>query len=127
MALSAQDFRSGGQRKSNGGNDPLRLASTWHGINEMAKPLSPVGGWGGTFGGIEVLESDGFCLHCFHARTGTKFFAVTEARATGVAATLKQVYVLFADYVLKNPFYEVEMPIRVELFDHYLTQLVGAA
>ena len=67
----------------------------------MAKPLSPVGGWGGTFGGIEVLESDTFDLHCFSARTGTKFFAVTDARAAGVDATLRNVYELYADYVLK--------------------------
>ena len=56
----------------------------------MAKPLSPVGGWGGTFGGIDVLESDGFDLHCFAARTGTKFFAVSEPRAPGVDALLRR-------------------------------------
>lgn len=36
------------------------------------------------------------------------------------------VYPLYADYVLKNPFYEVEMPIRCELFDANLATAVDA-
>lgn len=37
---------------------------------------------------------------------------------------LKQIYELYTDYVLKNPFYEMEMPIRCELFDINLAQAV---
>ena len=37
---------------------------------------------------------------------------------------LRYVYELYTDYVLKNPFYEIEMPIRCELFDINLTQAV---
>ncbi|XP_048497762.1 uncharacterized protein LOC104890672 isoform X2 [Beta vulgaris subsp. vulgaris] len=47
--------------------------------------------------GIELLEADTFDLHCFQSLT---------------------------DYVLKNPFYEMEMPIRCELFDINLAQAV---
>ncbi|KAG4154296.1 hypothetical protein ERO13_D03G049466v2 [Gossypium hirsutum] len=39
-------------------------------------------------------------------------------------ALLKVVYELYTDYVLKNPFYEMEMPIRFKLFDINLTQAV---
>lgn len=35
-----------------------------------------------------------------------------------------RIFDLYADYVLKNPFYEVEMPIRCELFDHHLYYLI---
>ena len=35
-----------------------------------------------------------------------------------------RVYSLYADYVLKNPFYELDMPIRCELFDLQLTSEV---
>jgi hypothetical protein len=31
-----------------------------------------------------------------------------------------RIYNLYCDFVLKNPFYEVEMPIRCELFDQSL-------
>lgn len=37
---------------------------------------------------------------------------------------LKHTYELYTDYVLKNPFYEMEMPIRCELFDISLAQAV---
>lgn len=37
-----------------------------------------------------------------------------------------RVYDLYTDYVLKNPFYEVEMPVRCELFDVNLFQTIGA-
>ena len=37
---------------------------------------------------------------------------------------LKVIYELYTDYVLKNPFYEMEMPIRCELFDLNLSQAI---
>lgn len=36
-----------------------------------------------------------------------------------------RVYDLYTDYVLKNPFYEVEMPVRCELFDVNLFQTIS--
>lgn len=94
-------------------NDSLRLASTWHGLHAIAMQLSPVPGGGG----IELLEAETFDLHCFQTLTGTKFFMATEPGAQGVPLLLHQIYDMYADYVLKNPFYEIEMPIRCELFD----------
>lgn len=60
----------------------------------------------------------------FFACTGTKFFVVCEPGAQHMETLLKYVYELYTDYVLKNPFYEMEMPIRCELFDVNLTQAV---
>ena len=37
---------------------------------------------------------------------------------------LKAIYELYTDFVLKNPFYEMEMPIRCELFDLNLAQVI---
>jgi trafficking protein particle complex subunit 4 len=37
---------------------------------------------------------------------------------------LKVIYELYKDYVLKTPCYEMEMPIRCELFDITLTQTI---
>jgi len=33
---------------------------------------------------------------------------------------MRRIYELYADYVMKNPFYQLEMPIRVEGFDRAL-------
>lgn len=55
---------------------------------------------------------------------GTKFFVVCEPGTQHMESLLKAIYELYTDYVLKNPFYEMEMPIRCELFDINLTQAV---
>ncbi len=56
--------------------------------------------------------------------TGTKIFVTTESGTPGMENMLRLIYDLYTDYVLKNPFYEVEMPIRCELWDLNLAQLV---
>ncbi|KAI3941406.1 hypothetical protein MKW92_022216 [Papaver armeniacum] len=58
-------------------------------------------------------------LHVLH---WTKFFVVCEPGTQHMDTLLKIIYELYTDYVLKNPFYEMEMPIRCELFDINLIQ-----
>lgn len=94
-------------------NDSLRLASIWHSLNAISVQLSPVP----NCTGIELLEAETFNLHSFQTLTGTKLVLVVEPRAAHIPAFLQKIYELYTDYVLKNPFYEVEMPIRCELFD----------
>ena len=40
-------------------------------------------------------------------------------------AVLREVYVLYSDYVLKNPFYESDMPIQCERFDERVQRLAA--
>ncbi|CAN6586984.1 unnamed protein product [Malus baccata var. baccata] len=101
-------------------NDSLRVASLWHSMHAISQQLSPVSG---CFG-IELLQADTFDLHCFQSLTGTKFFVVCEPGTQHMEGLLKHVYELYTDYVLKNPFYEMEMPIRCELFEINLTQAI---
>lgn len=42
---------------------------------------------------------------------------VAEPSQTGLESLLKKIYELYSDFVLKNPFYSLDMPIRCELFD----------
>lgn len=49
---------------------------------------------------------------------------VSETTQSGVDSLLRRIYELYADYVLKNPFYSLEMPIRCELFDINLQALL---
>lgn len=49
---------------------------------------------------------------------------LAETTQLGVDQLLKKIYELYADYVLKNPFYSLEMPIRCELFDTNLQALL---
>lgn len=71
------------------------------------------------------------CLNSCHVTggnhfydVGTKFFVVCEPGTLYMENLLKHIYELYTDYVLKNPFYEMEMPIRCELFDISLAQAV---
>lgn len=50
--------------------------------------------------------------------------AVAEPTQLGMDTLLRRIYELYADYVLKNPFYSLDMPIRCELFDTNLQALV---
>ncbi|KAJ4882282.1 SNARE-like superfamily protein [Raphanus sativus] len=101
-------------------NDCLRVASLWHSMHAISQQLSPVNGCSG----IELLQADTFDLHCFQSLPGTKFFVVCEPGTPHMESLLRYIYELYTDYVLKNPFYEIEMPIRCELFDINLTQAV---
>jgi len=71
-----------------------------------------------------VLEADSFRLHCFQTLTGVKFMAVVDASHPGIEALLRRIYELYSDYALKNPFYSLEMPIRCELFETNLKNLL---
>ncbi|KAJ4971895.1 hypothetical protein NE237_004994 [Protea cynaroides] len=94
-------------------NDSLRLASLWHSMHAISQQLSPTVGCSG----IKLLEADTFDLHCFQSLTGTKFCVVCEPGMQQMEGLLNLIYELYTDYVLKNPFYEMEMPIRY-IFPH---------
>eukprot|EP01125_Pyxidicula_operculata_P011894 TRINITY_DN3892_c0_g1_i1.p1 TRINITY_DN3892_c0_g1~~TRINITY_DN3892_c0_g1_i1.p1 ORF type:complete len:102 (-),score=0.06 TRINITY_DN3892_c0_g1_i1:150-455(-) len=64
--------------------------------------------------GLCSLEADTMRLRCFQTVTGTKFI-VTAAPGQDEKLLdnfLSQLYQLYADYVLKNPFYDLEQPIH---------------
>ncbi|KAB2621638.1 trafficking protein particle complex subunit 4-like [Pyrus ussuriensis x Pyrus communis] len=111
------DYGSAGRMDT---KDTLRVASLWYSMHAISQQLSPVLG---CFG-IELLQPDTFDLNCFQSLTGIKFFVVSEPGTPHMEGLLKHIYELYTDYVLKNPFYEMEMPIRCDLFDINLTQAV---
>lgn len=96
-------------------NDRLRIASIWHSVCAIASQLSPVP----ECAGVNLLEAETFDLHCFQSTTGTKFVLIVEPKTQNIPAFLTKLYELYADFVLKNPFYEVEMPIRCDLFEEH--------
>ncbi|PWY89093.1 Sybindin-like protein [Aspergillus heteromorphus CBS 117.55] len=71
--------------------------------------------------GLETMETDKFRLTCFQTLTGTKFLLFTDPLMTNIDVIMKKIYELYADFVMKNPFYQLEMPVRCESFDRNLT------
>jgi hypothetical protein len=55
--------------------------------------------------------------------SGLKFYITADNSHPNLDVTLRTVYEVYTDYVLKNPFYEIEMPIRCELFDINLDKM----
>ena len=126
-------------------NDYLMLAGTFHGVHAITRSLTPAAilasapslappaasGASATGGalvpapkpqpsGLQVLESALFTLTCFQTVSGTKFLLFAEPGQAGVEAVVARVYELWADYVMKNPFYSLENPVRCEAFERHL-------
>ncbi|KAJ3113484.1 hypothetical protein HDU96_003351 [Phlyctochytrium bullatum] len=101
-------------------NEYLVLAGTVHSIHVITSKISPVPG----SSGLEVLESDLFKMFCVQTLTGTKFLLVTDPAQQNVDGYMKKISEIYADYVMKNPFYTPEMPVRAELFDLQLAKFV---
>eukprot|EP00928_Gymnodinium_smaydae_P046933 TRINITY_DN31290_c0_g1_i1.p2 TRINITY_DN31290_c0_g1~~TRINITY_DN31290_c0_g1_i1.p2 ORF type:complete len:152 (-),score=33.00 TRINITY_DN31290_c0_g1_i1:11-466(-) len=129
-----QDFQGALPQLSS--NDKIRLSSTFHGISAIASQISPVqrpetSGTSMEFlqpNGIVALDADTFRLQCFHAPTGLKFFVVMLPPFHDCEALLRQTYAIYSDCVLKNPFYELDMPVRFQAFDQEIRRLfVGSA
>jgi trafficking protein particle complex subunit 4 len=98
-----------------------------HAITKSLTPRlpSPSGGTslpnpGVAASGIESMETQYFRLSCFQTLTGTKFLLFTDPLAPNVDSLMKGIYERYADFVTKNPFYQLEMPVRVEAFDRSL-------
>eukprot|EP00753_Platysulcus_tardus_P020623 PLAT8291.1.p2 GENE.PLAT8291.1~~PLAT8291.1.p2 ORF type:complete len:143 (-),score=61.39 PLAT8291.1:69-497(-) len=102
------------------GNECLRLASTFHSLHSIAGEVAPIASVG-----IEELEADTFTLRCFQSRTGLKMFILAERGTPDLASVLATLYEYYADFVLKNPFYDLDMPIRCEKFDSAVDKLVA--
>jgi len=142
-----RDFNPGLQNVNT--NDYLVLAGTFHGcvlplgwpwkmvfksdkysVHAITKSLTPrlPSSSGGTTlpnpgvaaSGIETMETQYFRMSCFQTLTGTKFLLFTDPLAPNVDSLMKGVYERYADFVTKNPFYQLEMPVRVEAFDRSL-------
>jgi trafficking protein particle complex subunit 4 len=95
-------------------NDYLVMAGTLHSVHAI---LSRLGPGGAKSSGLLLLETESFVLHCRQSPTGVKFLLFTDPSQSLVDPILRKVHELYADMVLKNPFYTPEMPIRCELFD----------
>ncbi len=108
-------------------NDYLILAGTFHGIHAISRSITPVplaphipGNRKPPTTGIESLESSHFRLTCFQTPTGVKFLLFTSPEQPNTDVVVRRCYEIYGDYVMKNPFYSMEMPIRVEKFDRAL-------
>lgn len=75
--------------------------------------------------GIEIIEAESVKLLCHQTLTKLKFIFVTDYDTSEQDSYIKfrKLYDIYSDLVSKNPFYELEMPIRLDLFDAEVIKL----
>ncbi|KAF7550466.1 hypothetical protein G7Z17_g5714 [Cylindrodendrum hubeiense] len=101
-----------------------------HAITARLNPVKPVPGATPSGSrpeppsGLEVLETENFRMQCFTTMTGTKFLIFTDTTQANVDVTIRRIYDLYSDYVMKNPFYSLEMPVRCDIFDRKLLSYI---
>jgi hypothetical protein len=100
-------------------NEWLRLGSTFHGLHGIYEQVVPVKG-----AGIESLETDRLLMKSLQSKTGVKFVLSATAGTGELDSVLAAVHSAYADFVLKDPFYELEMPIRQPLFSENVKAIV---
>jgi len=121
-------------------NDYLVLAGTFHGVHAITRSLTPklpvtssASSTGRTWTypdptgaptGIESLESSFFRLTVFQTLTGTKFLLFTDPSMPNTDVLMKGIYDRYADFVCKNPFWQMEMPIRIDAWERSLAQFL---
>lgn len=114
---SDENFRLGIPKLS--ANEKIVMASMFHSMYAIAA-LQLSGTKNGSkhkppsSSGIEVLETENFRLNCFQTLTGVKFVVISDLNPsmTTKDVLLRRIYDIYTDFVLKNPFYSLEMPIR---------------
>lgn len=79
--------------------------------------------------GIKTLEAENFRLDCFETLTKVKFVVISDLSLGGPSTTankqdlLRKIYEIYADYVMKNPFYTLNMPINSDNCSLFKTNL----
>ncbi|CAD5177113.1 unnamed protein product [Musa acuminata subsp. malaccensis] len=84
--------------------------------------------------GVPLLPGQGCSFYSFRTNTyklsfmespsGIKLILITHPKTSDHRESLKQIYSLYVEYVVKNPLYVPGTPIKSELFDTNLEQYV---
>ncbi|EGW34834.1 uncharacterized protein SPAPADRAFT_57929 [Spathaspora passalidarum NRRL Y-27907] len=86
--------------------------------------------------GLQNIETSLFNLYIFQTVTGLKFMLITAPNPAEHKGELnkqydmahelfRQLYMLYSDFVMKDPFYSLDMPIKNPLFDTKVRELVN--
>lgn len=112
-------------------NDYLVIAGNLHGIHTIASKLTPSGAsrtqpttaatsninTESNKTGLRVVYTDDFAIHLHQTVTGLKIIIISQSNVDDSIIGNIQIKIWndYCDYVMKNPFYNIGMPIRVGL------------
>ncbi|KAI3379613.1 hypothetical protein SNEBB_011359 [Seison nebaliae] len=111
------------EKKKMSANERLIFAGMFQGISAIAQQIAPCK----KSSGINQIVTSTYTLFCFQPLTGIKFIAITDKSQTehSMQPFFRHVYELYADYVLKDPFHILEMPIKSILFSEYFNKFIS--
>ena len=105
-------------------NDSIQAAAIFYSMHAISSKLTPSSLEKTTEldlknKGIEVIEADSIKIVCFQTITKLKFVFVINGNTTENECEVmyRKIYDVYSDLVSKNPFYELDMPIRMSNFD----------
>ena len=109
-------------------NDKIRMASMFYSLSAIASETSPTEGKNTQFGflqptGILSLDANQFRLQCFPTLTGMKIFVIAPTGTRDLSDLLQQVYIAYSDFVLKDIFHDLDMPIRSPRFESSISNI----
>ena len=124
LTSSARSQNFAPRTRSITSNEALTMGSVFHGIFLNSAALTPGKADEKHPKGIQAIQCENFRLECMRTLTGLKFFITGGPKCEYLPGLLRDIYILYSDYALKDPFYVVEMPIRLKSFDEMLHKLV---
>ncbi|KAG0672010.1 hypothetical protein C6P42_003344 [Pichia californica] len=76
--------------------------------------------------GLRSVQTEKFNMFIYQTVTGIKIIILTSIDLNEYQISNFQIiiYKLYSDYVMKNPFYSLDMPIRIKLFDDKIMSAV---
>eukprot|EP00924_Labyrinthula_sp_SR-Ha-C_P016707 maker-scaffold_6-snap-gene-12.7-mRNA-1 protein AED:0.03 eAED:0.03 QI:17/1/1/1/0/0/2/48/135 len=95
-------------------NEFLRIGSTFHSLYEISQQLFP-----NNKAGIEHIQTNTVSICSFKSLTGLLIFlsASKNYSQSVLSRFIQRVYLTFSDYVLKNPFYQLDQVVRCQKFE----------
>jgi trafficking protein particle complex subunit 4 len=103
-------------------SDLIRYGATLSALHLLTAIVTPPGQ---KKSGFKFINSKSFKLCCYQTQTGVKFCLVSDPNTMDMEKLCKQAYQHYSDFVLKNPFYELEQQIRFEGYDRAIDKLFG--
>ena len=111
-------------------NETINIASIFYSMHAISAQLTPPGYENSSElklenHGIEILESSSMKLVCHQTLTKIKFIFITDNSTPNSNIKLKfeELYNNYTDLISKNPFYELDMPIRIDAFDEAVSKI----
>ncbi|CDK29035.1 unnamed protein product [Kuraishia capsulata CBS 1993] len=111
-------------------NESLVMASTIHSIHAISSKITPANAktndlYNNNKSGLRIIETENFQIYVYQTITGVKFIGfANDTNLAEMEVWFKKVYLCYSDYVMKNPFQQLDMPIKNDNFDRIVRQTV---